>query len=110
MLLLVIYAPDPRTDPQLETAEALCRRVVKGKRKPVLTVWMGDKQVRDSPAANYSMKKVHSPITRHLKLRLMLSVSSPVILRNQQLLLQIPYPLSKNEQPDIAAAREIILR
>ena len=101
--LLIIYAPDPRTD-ALETAQAIAK-VVKGKRKPVLTVWMGDKQVQPSreffdekSIANYQTPEAAVDAFSFLK----------SYLRNQQLLLQIPYPLSKNEKPDIETAKEIV--
>ncbi|MCB1756648.1 MAG: acetate--CoA ligase family protein, partial [Gammaproteobacteria bacterium] len=101
--LMVIYAPDPRTDP-LQTAAAVSK-VAKGKRKPVLAVWMGEEIVADSRKlliengiANYRTPEAAVDAFSFLC----------TYLRNQQLMLQIPYPLSKNEPPDIDSARRII--
>ena len=101
--LVVIYAPDPRTDP-LQTAEAISK-IAKGKRKPVLAVWMGDSIVEESrkllienSIANYRTPEAAIDAFSFLC----------TYLCNQQLLLQIPYPLSKNEPPDLDAARRII--
>ncbi len=101
--LVVIFAPDPRTDP-VEVAESLIK-VAKGKRKPVLTVWMGGARIAesrrlliDASIANYETPEAAIEAFGYLC----------AYLRNQQLLLQIPYPLSKNVPPDIDSARLII--
>lgn len=101
--LLVIYAPDPRTDP-LETAESIAK-VVKGKRKPVLAVWMGDKLVQES-REYFDEKSIANYRTPEAAVDAFSFLTT--YLRNQQLLLQIPYPLSKNEKPDLLEAKRII--
>jgi len=101
--LLVVYAPDPRTDP-LEAAEALAK-ASKGKRKPVLAVWMGESSVEASRKLfiEHAIADYRTPEAAVDAFSFLTTYH-----RNQQLLLQIPYPLSKNKRPDLDAARKII--
>lgn len=101
--LVIIFAPDPRTNVE-EMAEAVINEV-KGKRKPVLTVLMGDASINvgremfnDAAIANF--RTPESAIDAFSFLC--------TYLKNQNLLLQIPYPLSKNIPPDIESARQVI--
>ncbi len=101
--LAIIYAPDPRTNAEA-MAEAVIKEV-KGKRKPVLTVLMGDSSVEharemfnDAGIANFNTPESAIDAFSFLC----------TYLRNQSLLLQIPYPLSKNIPPDIESARQVI--
>jgi len=101
--VLVIFAPLGFGEPTL-TAEQVIEAMKKNK-KPVIVSWMGGNRVAEAQAlfAEYHVPHFESPETaieafsflaRHL--------------RNQQLLMQSPGPLSHQEPPDVEGARLII--
>ena len=103
--IALIFAPDATTDP-LETAKAIINAVKKAY-KPVLVVWLGDSKIAesrylltDNKISNYrtpeSAIDAFSFLCTHM--------------RNRNLLLQVPYPLSKIIPADITAAKKIIQR
>ena len=101
--VLVIFAPLGFGEPTL-TAEQVIEAMKKNK-KPVIVSWMGGNRVAEAQAlfAEYHVPHFESPevaieafsfLARHL--------------RNQQLLMQSPGPLSHQEPPDVEGARLII--
>ncbi|MDO6461472.1 bifunctional acetate--CoA ligase family protein/GNAT family N-acetyltransferase [Granulosicoccaceae sp. 1_MG-2023] len=101
--VMVIFAPDPRADP-VKTAEAVAK-VAKKFRKPVLNVWMGESGVAEARQylAEKGLPNYRTPEAAADAFSFLCTY-----LRNQQLMLQLPYPLSKNIPPDIDSARRIV--
>lgn len=101
--VLVMLTPQAMSEP-LSAAEAVIE-ASKGNDKPVLACWMGDKHVEAARTAfsERGIPEFTSPET---------SVEAFAYLANyhlnQQLLLQVPEPLSRQREPDIEGANMIL--
>lgn len=101
--LLVILAPQAMTDP-LEVAKSVVKLSTQS-RKPLLTCWMGGKQV-----------SAGRELLAHADIPVFDTPESAVegfsyltnFYRNQKLLLQTPGPLGPDGRPDVDGARLII--
>jgi len=101
--VLVMLTPQAMTQ-STESAEAIIE-VAQKFHKPVLTCWMGNKQVSKAHALFAEHKIAHFDTPEA-------SVEAFSYLAryhaNQQLLMQVPDPLYKRSEPDVAGARLII--
>lgn len=100
--LLVIHAPDPRTD-ALEVAKQLSQ--IKQQRRPLLTCWMGE---IDSVAARQHFRELDIPTFRTPEAAVRAFTCLCAHLDSQKQLLQVPYPLSKSAPPNLGAARRLL--
>ncbi len=101
--VLVMLTPQAMTDPT-----EVARRIIEvgdTSAKPVLTCWMGDKQVRESRElfAAAAMPTFRLPETAVQGFSYLTQFH-----RNQQLLVQTPGPIATESTPDIAGAQLII--
>ena len=101
--VLVMLTPQAMTEPE-KVAEAMVR-VSKRQRKMMLMSWMGEASVASSRKA-FDREKIpsfRSPETAVESFSYLASYH-----RNQQLLLQVPGPLSEQDAPDLEGARILI--
>lgn len=101
--VLVLLTPQAMTEPV-----AVARTVIEAARdatKPVITCWMGDKQVREARTllTESGLPTFHMPETAIEGFSHLTNFH-----RHQQLLLQAPPPLTRKPQPDVDGARAII--
>ena len=101
----LIFAPDATTDP-LETAKAIID-AVKKTYKPVLVIWLGDSMIADSRHL-LTDNKISNYRTPEAAIDAFSFLCTH--MRNRNLLLQVPYPLSKAIPADIDSAKKIIQR
>ena len=101
--VLAILTPQAMTKP-LESALALIE-LSNSHSKPLLTCWMGEKQVA---AAREALAKAHKPHFRTPEPAVEVFSHLSAYYRNQQLLMQMPGPLSHHVEPDVESARLII--
>ncbi|MEJ2576476.1 MAG: bifunctional acetate--CoA ligase family protein/GNAT family N-acetyltransferase, partial [Gammaproteobacteria bacterium] len=101
--VLVMLAPQAMTDPSA-CAEAVTQ--ARGNSdKPVLACWMGEAQVE---AANRHFAEHHLPAFTNPESSVEAFAYLSAYYHNQQLLMQVPAPLSARSEPDIEGARLII--
>lgn len=100
--ILVILTPDPRFDMEAVSTQVIT--AAKKSRKPILTCWMGDVQVA---ASRKLFRDANIPTFRTPEAAVDAFSFICAYLRNQKLLQQVPYTLSKNIQPDLARAKSI---
>lgn len=101
--MLVILTPQAMTRP-VEVARAAVE-VAKSATKPIITCWMGGRQVRDARMllAESGLPTFNTPETAVEGFAHLTNFH-----RNQELLLQAPGPLTHKPKPDIEGARAII--
>ncbi|MBK8161581.1 MAG: GNAT family N-acetyltransferase [Gammaproteobacteria bacterium] len=101
--VLAMLTPQAMTHP-LEAAQAVVDAAADSA-KPVLTCWMGDTQVEDARAlfARHRIPHFDTPEEAVEAFSYLAAYH-----RNQQLLLQVPGPLSYHEAPDVEGARLIV--
>lgn len=100
---LAMFTPQAMSD-----ATNAARSVVealKQSRKPVITCWMGEKQVTDARQL-FSSNGVASFATPEAAVEAFSYLAN--YRRNQRLLLQVPSPLSDRSEPDVEGARLVI--
>lgn len=101
--VLVMLSPQAMTD-----AEACAQAVIdaqKNASKPLLACWMGETQVE---SANRLFSRHHLPSFPNPESSVEAFAYLASFQRNQQLLLQVPGPLTSRSQPDVEGARLII--
>lgn len=102
--VLVILTPQAPTHP-LEVADAVTE-LAAGSRKPLLTCWMGEDQIRSSRQA---FAKSRVPVFRTPEPAVEVFSHLAAYAGNQRLLMQVPESLvHAEEQPDIEGARILI--
>ncbi|MEQ1600395.1 MAG: bifunctional acetate--CoA ligase family protein/GNAT family N-acetyltransferase [Methylophilaceae bacterium] len=101
--VIAILTPQAMTKP-LESALALIE-LSNTHSKPLLTCWMGDKQVA---AAREAFTNAHKPHFRTPEPAVDVFAHLSAYYRNQRLLLQMPGPLSGHIEPDVESAKLII--
>jgi acetyltransferase len=101
--VLAILTPQAMTKP-LESAQALIE-LSNNHSKPLLTCWMGEKQVAESRDA---FSKAHKPHFRTPEPAVEVFSHLSAYYRNQRLLIQMPGPFSHHVEPDAESARLII--
>jgi acetyltransferase len=101
--VLAILTPQAMTKP-LESAQALIT-LANTHSKPLLTCWMGEKQVAE---AREAFARAHKPHFRTPEPAVEVFSHLSAYYRNQKLLMQMPGPLSHHVEPDIESARMII--
>ncbi|MBI3901329.1 MAG: bifunctional acetate--CoA ligase family protein/GNAT family N-acetyltransferase [Nitrosomonadales bacterium] len=101
--VLVILTPQAMTAP-LEVAQMLLD-TSSHFRKPLLTCWMGDTQIREGRAL---FARSHVPAFRTPEAAVEAFSYITDFYRNQRLLAQTPGPLSHRDEPDIEGARMLI--
>jgi acetyltransferase len=101
--LLVMLTPQAMTDPG-GAAEAVVR-AGKSAKKPVLTCWLGETQVR---AGRQVFHKKKIPTFQNPESALEAFGFLTQFRRNQDMLMQAPGPLAELDQPDVEGARLII--
>jgi acetyltransferase len=101
----IMFAPDPFANP--EKAAEILFELVKTTHKPILTAWLGGTSINASRRILTS-HKIANYRTPEAAIEAFSFLCTH--LRNRELLLQIPYPLSKSVPPDIKAAKNIIQR
>lgn len=101
--VLVMLTPQAMTRP-LEAAQAVIEACA-GQRKPVLTCWMGERQV---VAGRTAFAAAHIPSFRSPEASVEAFAYLTMHYRNQQLLRQVPGPLSASGAADVEGARLII--
>jgi acetyltransferase len=101
--VLAILTPQAMTKP-LESAQALIA-LADSHSKPLLTCWMGEKQVNE---ARDVFSKAHRPHFRTPEPAVEVFSHLSAYYRNQKLLMQMPGPLSHHNEPDVESARLII--
>jgi acetyltransferase len=101
--VLAILTPQAMTKP-LESAQAMIE-LANSSSKPLLTCWMGDIQVA---AARNAFSQAHKPHFRTPEPAVEVFSHLSAYYRNQQLLMQMPGPLSHHVEPDVESARLII--
>lgn len=101
--VLTILTPQAMTKP-LEAAEVVIDLANRYK-KPLLTCWMGELQVGESRKA---FARSHKPNFRTPEPAVEVFSYLSAYHRNQQLLMQMPGPLSHHLEPDVEGARMII--
>jgi acetyltransferase len=100
---LVILTPQAMTKP-LDVAETVIE-IAHQSGKPLLACWMGDGQVTEARAA---FTRAHIPNFRTPEPAVEVFSFISAYVKNQQLLLQTPGPLSHHTQPDVEGARLLI--
>ena len=101
--VLVMLSPQAMTD-----AEACARAVIDAQKtasKPLLACWMGETQVE---SANQLFARNHLPSFPNPESSVEAFAYLASFQHNQQLLLQVPGPLTSRSQPDVEGARLII--
>ena len=101
--VLVMLAPQAMTD-ALGCAQAVIDAGGKHS-KPVLACWMGEQQVAE---ANALFHHHHLPAFSSPESSVEAFAYLASYYRNQQLLMQVPGPLSRHSEPDVEGARLII--
>jgi acetyltransferase len=101
--VLAILTPQAMTRP-LESALAMIE-LSNTYSKPLLTCWMGEKQVDEARAA---FARAHKPHFRTPEPAVEVFSHLSAYYRNQKLLMQMPGPLSHHHEPDVESARLII--
>ncbi|MGC2164912.1 MAG: bifunctional acetate--CoA ligase family protein/GNAT family N-acetyltransferase [Gallionella sp.] len=101
--VLAILTPQAMTKP-LESARAMIT-LADNHSKPLLTCWMGDIQVA---SARNAFALAHKPHFRTPEPAVEVFSHLSAYYRNQQLLIQMPGPLSHHVEPDLDSARLII--
>jgi acetyltransferase len=101
--VLAILTPQAMTKP-LESAEALIE-LTNQSSKPLLPCWMGEGQVSQARAA-FARAKKPSFRTPEPAVEVFSYLSD--YYRNQNLLMQVPGPLSHHLEPDVEGARMVI--
>ncbi len=101
--VLVMLTPQAMTASD-ESALAVIE-IAQKSHKPVLTCWMGDKQVKKAHAL-FADKKIAHFDTPEASVEAFSYMATYQC--NQQLLMQVPDPLYKSSEPDINGARLII--
>lgn len=102
--VLVMLTPQAMTD-ATACAEAVVAAAADKQDKAVLVCWMGEQQVRDAHAV---FAKHHVPAFASPEASVEAFAYLGCYHRNQQLLMQVPGPLSRRTRPDIEGARLII--
>ncbi|HET7832422.1 MAG TPA: bifunctional acetate--CoA ligase family protein/GNAT family N-acetyltransferase [Gallionella sp.] len=101
--VLAILTPQAMTKP-LESAQALLE-LANTHSKPLLTCWMGERQVGEARNAFNQARRPHFR-TPEPAVEVFSHLSA--YYRNQRLLMQMPGPLSHHVEPDAESARLII--
>ncbi|MFP4207723.1 MAG: GNAT family N-acetyltransferase [Wenzhouxiangella sp.] len=101
--LLVMLTPQAMTD--IEGTARMVSEVAAGSRKPLLTCWMGDVQVR---SARGHFAEAHVPHFTTPEAAVEAFAYLAAYGRNQRLLMQVPGPLTDRSPPDLKSARMII--
>jgi len=101
--LLVMLTPQAMTDP-LEVAQAVSTSAGESK-KPVLTCWMGDQQVR---AAREHLSQAGIPTFESPEASVEAFAYLASHHANQRMLLHVPGPLSREIEPDVDGGRLIV--
>ena len=101
--VLVMLTPQAMTDPTA-CAEAVVEARA-GHNKPVLACWMGEQQVQQANR-HFAQHQLPSFTSPESSVEAFAYLSS--YYHNQQLLMQVPAPLSPRSEPDIDGARLII--
>ncbi len=101
--VLAILTPQAMTQP-LESALAMIE-LSNTYSKPLLTCWMGEKQVGE---ARDAFARAHKPHFRTPEPAVEVFSHLSAYYRNQKLLMQMPGPLSHHVEPDVENARLII--
>jgi acetyltransferase len=102
--VLVLLTPQAMTRPT-EAAQAIVDAIKDGPRKPVLTCWLGETAVREARQL-FLDNRVPSFPTPEQAVEAFGYLSR--YRNNQELLLQVPGPLTDTRSPDIDGARMII--
>jgi acetyltransferase len=103
--IAVMYSPDPFAS-ATEAAEILFE-AVKATRKPIFAVWLGGASIVESRRI-LTDQKILNYRTPEAAIEAFSFLCTH--LRNRELLLQTPYPLSKTIPPELEAAKDIIQR
>lgn len=100
---LVILTPQAMTEPTVVAEKVIA--AASSSKKPIVTCWMGDAQVREGRArfAAAGIPTYRLPETAIQGFGYLAS-----FYHNQKLLLQTPGPQSQNKPPDVSGARMII--
>ena len=101
--VLVILTPQAMTNP-LEVANTLIEIASRFK-KPLLTCWMGDIQIKAGRAA-FAQARIPTFSTPESAVEAFSYITA--FYRNQRLLAQTPGPLSHRDEPDLEGARMLI--
>jgi acetyltransferase len=101
--LLVMLTPQAMTDPT-GAADAVIR-AAEGVKKPLLTCWLGETQVRAGREV-FSARKIPTFINPESALEAFGFLTQ--FRRNQDMLMQAPGPLAELDSPDVEGARLII--
>jgi len=101
--VLAILTPQAMTKP-LDSAQALIA-LADNHSKPLLTCWMGEKQVA---GARDAFSQAHRPHFRTPEPAVEVFSHLSAYYRNQKLLMQMPGPFSHHVEPDVESARLII--
>ena len=101
--VLAILLPQAITQP--EPVAAAVAELAKGGSKPVLTCWMGDQSMRSSRKL-FVERGIPTYTTPEAAVEAFAAAAT--YNANQQLLLQVPEPLSRSDMPDASSARLII--
>ena len=101
--VLAVLTPQAMTEP-VEVAQQVAE-IAKKSRKPVLAVWMGGSTIQ--PARDVFRKAV-VPNYRTPDTAVECIASIVAHYENQQLLLEVPSPLSNTQAPDVEGAKAII--
>jgi acetyltransferase len=101
--VLAILTPQAMTK-SLQSAQVLIE-LADTHSKPLLTCWMGERQVNE---AREAFAKAHRPHFRTPEPAVEVFSHLSAYYRNQKLLMQMPGPLSHHIEPDVEGARLII--
>ena len=101
--VLVMLTPQAMTQATI-TAEAIVE-LARQYSKPILTCWMGERQV-DEARALFAQNKIAHFDSPEASIEAFSYLAN--FQRNQQLLMQVPDPLYGRSEPDVAGARLII--
>jgi len=102
--VIVLLTPQAMTRPT-EAAQAVVDAIKAGPRKPVLTCWFGDTQV-EAARKLFLEQEVPAFLTPEQAVEAFGYLSR--YRNNQELLLQVPGPLTDTRSPDVEGARLII--
>ncbi|WP_045226158.1 bifunctional acetate--CoA ligase family protein/GNAT family N-acetyltransferase [Methyloterricola oryzae] len=101
--VLVMLTPQAMTEPT-DAAHAVIK-AANPQRKPILSCWLGEKQVRKGREA-FARKRIPTFINPESALEAFGYLSE--FRRNQELLMQAPGPLAELDAPDVEGAQLII--
>jgi acetyltransferase len=101
--VLVMLTPQAMTD--IDGTARVVSEMAAGSRKPVLTCWMGDVQVRQA-REHFAETRVPHFTTPEAAVEAFGYLAA--YGRNQRLLMQVPGPLTDRSPPDLKSARMII--